>query len=428
MAAQLPSVMLPNWVHYTNLFQDTALMNRAVLDTVGYGIPSVALTRNPTERKEQTLDRILVIGSAFFLAPLHALLLMRYFGRKLPSKELMRVSYKHLKSLPEFKQGLEEVAKNIVRDSRGKKSWTIPEKLLKDDKYADSIRKQLIDAKSHMLLWDLLIEASILMNIKFITNWVTRKKTGKNQHAGEQGVVSADKLDNLYKEYDKKKRFSEKFKQSLGMMMALVISPTVALGLRHAMRHPDKQNVVLKGLRKIADKFDYKRGIYISMLPLGILVGLQYLGYLMAARDKHELREKATVQGIGNYIFFFGNATWMYLLGKTVLRKAKIKPTLGIQENVDRLKKAGKSAPLITKAATGAAAFYWLCFALNNLSFAGLVVGNNHATTKKVKKEAEALAVKQQLEKLAGVGKGPYQPIQRQPWPFVNQSFSQINL
>jgi hypothetical protein len=64
-------ILLNSFTHWTKWFQDRPLLNRAVLDTAGYAAPSIALTRDPVERKEQTLDRILVIGSAFFLAPRH---------------------------------------------------------------------------------------------------------------------------------------------------------------------------------------------------------------------------------------------------------------------------------------------------------------------------------------------------------------------
>ena len=96
-----PLISLPLWVHRTRQFQETPLLNRGVLDAVGSS-PYVVLSRNRVERKERMLDRALVIGSAFFLAPLHGWLFLKLFSRNLPSQNLMRVSFTQLKNVTGF--------------------------------------------------------------------------------------------------------------------------------------------------------------------------------------------------------------------------------------------------------------------------------------------------------------------------------------
>lgn len=380
---------LPSVVHWTKLFQEMPLLNRAVLDTVGYAVPSILLTRNPIERKEQTLDRVLTIGSAFFLAPLHAWLFLKLFSRKfIPlgvtkgAQELMRLPYKALLNKEAFQKGLKELAHELQQDSRGASKWVIPEQLQKDKQFAEKIRKEVIQQKSHMLLWDMLTEALIFSNIRFVTNWFTRKNTGKNQFSGEYGAAEQAKLDKLHQENKKKERFSERFKQIFSNTLAIIIPPILAIGLGKAVANEANTALWARGLRKIASGFDYNKGIFLGMGAMGVITAMQFFGYAMAARDKYELKEKATVQTIGNYIFFFGNWTWMQLLGRTLANKKDFPALRSIKQAIDHT-----SLPLAKRitAANYATLFYWACFLLNNLSFAALVVATNKSTVKQVK-------------------------------------------
>lgn len=411
-------VLLSPWVHWTKLFQERPLLNRAVLDTVGYAVPSILLTRNPIERKEQTLDRILVIGSAFFLAPLHAWLFLRLFSRKLPSEMLMRLSYKDLFNTKGFQAALPRLKQELLQDSLGKQVWAIPKRLLTDNAFANRIRQQVIQQKSHMLLWDLLTEALIFTNLRFVTNWFTRTLTGKNQFSGEYGVAEQEKLDKLHQKNKQGERFTEQQKQIFNTVLALLVPPLVALGLRRAMLQPQNQSFWAKGLRRIAGGFDYNKGIYLGMGALGVIIAMQLLGYAMAARDKYELREKMLVQNIGNFIFFFGNWTWMQLLGRTILGQSKLPAVRSVQEAMDKVAKQGGSMPKVKQASRWAATFYWLCFLLNNLSFASLVVATNKSTVQQVKTDVAQLEQSERKQHRPAKPVPPAQPFPLPPAPY----------
>lgn len=388
--ATLPIVPLPPLAHWTKLFQERPLLNRAVLDTVGYAIPSILLTRNPIERKEQTLDRALVIGSAFFLAPLHALLFLKLFGRNLPSQKLMWMPFQNLTNATTFRQGLKALAHEALQDSRGKVAWKIPKTLLTNRAYAEKVRKQVIQNKAHMLMVDMLTEAMIFTNIRFVTNWFTKRMTGKHQFSGEYGAVDQQRLDQFHEHQAKQERFTEHQKQLFNNGLAIVLPAVTALGLRKAFLKPNAKGPWLSLMRKVASSFDYNKGVYMGMGAMGLITAMQLLGYAMAARDRYELREKMIVQNIGNYIFFFGNWTWMQLLSKAFVNQHKLPAVRSIQGALTTVLKQGGTPQKAAQAAGRASMFYWLCFILNNLSFASLVVLTNKDTVKRLKSDVSA--------------------------------------
>ena len=303
----------------------------------------------------------------------------------------MRMPYKNLLNGTVFKAGLPKLAQEILQDSRGRKLWTIPQRLLTDKPYAEQVRKQVIQQKTHMLFWDLLAEALIFTNMRFITNAFTRKRTGKDQFTGESGVVAQEKLDALHQKEKEGQRFSERSKQLFNNAMALIIPPLIALSLKHAVLNPHNGAFWARGLRRMASGFDYNKGIFMGLGAFAVINGMQLLGYAMAARDRYELREKMVVQNIGNFIFFAGNAAWMQVLGRLFLGNSRLPAVRSIQEAMGKVAKTGATPAHIQKSAKLAATFYWLCFLLNNLSFAALVVATNKSTVKRVKDDASRI-------------------------------------
>ena len=108
--------MLPGLQHLTLpwhakgavALQTYPMVNRGVLDITGAAGPMIALARNKTERKERILERSIVIGSVFGLAPLHAILFrsLESWRIKLP-RSTMGISFRNLTSETDFKHSLQ---------------------------------------------------------------------------------------------------------------------------------------------------------------------------------------------------------------------------------------------------------------------------------------------------------------------------------
>ncbi|MCA9808083.1 MAG: hypothetical protein KC476_09030, partial [Cyanobacteria bacterium HKST-UBA06] len=337
MPAPLKPLLLPKWVHWTKTFQETALINRGTLDAVGYALPMVLLTRNAVERKEKMVDRTITIGSAFLLAPLHAYLFYRLFSRGLPSKHLMKLPFKALTSNRAFHAGLKELQKTLLQDSRGKLNWAIPKGLLGNNQAVTRIRHKLINNKTHMLLWDLMTEAMIFTNIGFINNWVSRKTTGKNRFVGEIGAASDAELDALHQARgnDEITKADEMKRHINNSIVAIVTPLVIALGLKRGLKNPKINHPFIKALRTVAHSFDYKKGIYLGMGSLVVVVGMQFLGYITAARSKYELMERTLQEAWANYLFFLGEPTWTFLLGRALFNREQRPLVHSIKSCVD---------------------------------------------------------------------------------------------
>lgn len=387
---------IPNWVHQTMLFQQAQLLNRGVLDAVG-STPFVLLARNPIEKKERWLDRSLVIGSAFFLAPLHGWLFLKLFSKNLPHSNLMRVPFSSLKSLAGFKQALKNVVNEIRLDSRNQNQWQIPKRVLTDKRYAETLRKQVMKSKLHMLQYDLITEAAIFANIGYIKNWALKKSTGRNQFTGEYGIASQNTLDNLkaYNAAKTKQSISENFKFYLNNLVAIVTPiATTAIIKKHLTQTKAKAGFQ-QWLGKNLHWFDYNKGIFMGLGAIGVVVAMQFLGALMAARDKYERREVFIRENLLNYIFFFGSWTWMKLAQKVM----RLPNTFYLTQPLSQVLRLKQNQVHIPKAAINkaksAAAFYWGCFAANTVCLAAVILGNNKLTHMVIKKDINKMQSEQ---------------------------------
>jgi hypothetical protein len=133
-------------------------------------------------------------------------------------------------------------------------------------------------------------------------------------------------------------------------------------------------------MRKNLHWFDYNKGIFMGLGPMFVVVMMQFMGALMAARDKYERREIFIRENLMNYIFFFGNYTWMKAaqgLFRVSGKSSLIKPIAEIIKN-PQLQKLKHNQ--LTQLAKNAALFYWGCFAANTASLAAAILSNNKLT------------------------------------------------
>jgi len=356
--------------------QGNHLLNRGILDLFGACIPMIALTRNKTERREVTLERAMVLFSAFILAPLHAALFVWLSSRNVP-RQLMRLSLKELISIPALKTGVEGLKRDIPK-KMAKIQWG--EHILDE-----TLRKKLINAKTKMFIPDLILESLIFANMGWILNAFTKKKTGKDQFSGEMKAVDEKSLDELYKkEHAKKENKLTKHIATLGLPFIVPIG--LGLVLRNTVLKGDKAKGALKTLQNIAHRFDYRHGIWMGIGTLVVVVAMQYLGSLLAARSPRELKETFIRDGLTNFSFFLGEPLFMWLVTQGLFRKLKFTPHVEIPKIIASAKpehqlRAGKIA-------SGA----WVGSFILNVGFlTSIIVLFNHLTINKVKQEAGKL-------------------------------------
>jgi hypothetical protein len=356
--------------HTALLLEKYPLVCRGILDTAGLAVPVIALARTQQERREKILDRVIVIGSAFFLAPLHAWTLMRVMARanRVP-KDLMRLSFQDLQTRRRFSQALKTLQSNS------------PQGVIRVN---DALRKRLLRAKINMLVPDLILECLLIGGAGWMTNLFTRMSTGKNMFSGEQKATSQDNLNRLY-ETEKDYQRSEKLRILGSLALSVGMPVTLGLLLKHALlRRPSSSSNLVKGLRKRAHYFDYRNGTWMSMPSLGIVITAQFFGHLFAARNPRELRENFIREGMLNAIFFWGDATWRLLLAKGLYRSLKLPSP---EHRMDRIQAMPLPARLKTRWLNAAGRQLWVALALNSATLAGAIVLNNRLTQKKVESD-----------------------------------------
>lgn len=378
-----------------------ALVNRGILDSLGFAAPMIALARSPQERKELTLDRILVIGAAFFLAPAHALLFKKLGAklRKIPST-LLELNWKrhgqilhgeYLKDGQHLLDGigkkLNQLKTQLATTPRANTQQQLQHKINEltplqhlDANGAEQLRQKLIRAKMDLLIPDMMTECLIFANIGFITNAFSRWLFGNKQFTGEQGIVSAEALRAMYtnKKEDQLGGLSEQTRQLITTGLAIALPLAIGLTLKKGLTKLNPNNV-WKKIQKLSYAFDYENGLWMSMAALSVVVAFQEIGQLMASRSKRELKEGFIRETVANVLFFAGND--FFAIGLARALKGLFKTPVS-----NRLAHLPQGASQQSKHLSAYA--YFGGFLTNVLALAGVIIGNNALTTHHLKQDA----------------------------------------
>lgn len=242
------------WANTAANLQRYPFLNRGVLDIFGMCPPVIALARNKEERREKWIDRIIVVGAAFVFAPVHARLFLRGVSKRFGvPKEWVTASSKVLQSSERFAEALQsgEWKSWVKSPKRMAAVAESVEKILGSPERIEAARKNVIRAKSWMMIPDVALEALILSNAPFFTNFVTRKLTGKGQFTGEKGSVSDAEWNALYADKTDAERKKKERNNQMAMLAAAVAIPAVVgLGVRAALMKGAGAKGRIKGYTK----------------------------------------------------------------------------------------------------------------------------------------------------------------------------------
>ncbi len=391
--------ILPTWAQWARQLQNYPLVNKAVVEGVGVDIPTIGLARNPIERKELIFEQALTFFLFFMAAPAHAwgYRKLAHKAYKLPA-QFMDVAFTELKSLPKFKAAIKQLPDKLARlNNETLLPWQKPKPFTKPDfshiKLTDTIRKNVLKAKTWMWTLDLITVCGLTGSIGFAKNVVGKLLSGTKHFTGEIGVVDQKQLDELYYKQPKEdKDKSQSKKSSLGkgatVYAASVIFPAVTGALMWAAckkTHAGKGigKAFMRGMGKLANHLDHRRGIFISLASLFGAATVFNIGLFSAARSPNERREVLMKKVPMQTTFFLGDLVLMFLANYRYLKKRGIKPTSHIETGIQRAAK-----PLKKTVGKRLAKTFWGMFALNTAMVGSLVVLNNWLTTKRVKQQA----------------------------------------
>ena len=281
----------------TSFIEERVLLNKALLDGTT-DVSVVVNTNNKYERNER-IRRFAVAWGIAFLTPLITLpatnrLAMKYVAKltpKLSSKEsnLIEISNKFLTDEKYLKEGIEKLSKE--------KETNYSDIIKKCDDNYEKLRKKLIDAKMSVLSFDFLFTSATLGSIGFINRFITRKNTGRDGFSAEFNMADESSVEQRAEKYKK----TEKLRNAIFIpaVLLLGLSPLV---IRKGLNSTGKTADFIK---KYADKFDYKDGIFMQRLPFLLMTLVADLGIILSSRNKTEVKDN-TVRLSASQAAFFG--------------------------------------------------------------------------------------------------------------------------
>ena len=364
--------------------QQHDLVSRGVIDAMGTAVPIIGLARTPQERREKIVDRVVVIGSVFVLAPLHAWALMHIMAKhyRLPV-QFMSLSYSNLQNTQRLKQAFNKLPKQTLQ------KFTLPTTTAE----MEVLRQKIAKAKINMFVPDLTLECLIMGGVGWITNFVSRLLTGQNWFTGELKTTSKQNL-NLLHDKEKNYQRTERYRMAATILISTGV-PLLLGQLLHKAIIPQKTSgAFFKWFKPKARLFDYFNGYWMSITSLWTVCLVQLSGHLLSARNYRELRENFIREMMLNLICANGINAWMGILKHAIYRplKAPVKSTLfEMLQNVPKRQHS--------RIARIGSLTYFSGLLLTSASLAGSILFNNYLTHQKVQKDVKKINTTDQQPK-----------------------------
>lgn len=290
---------------------ERVLLGKAVLDVISLDAPQIIMANNNFERREKfnksAFSFVLGYISPLVTLPLTNRLAMRYVAKLTKScfakdSNIIQLSNKYLVNSKETKKGIELLSQKLKTDYK-----PILERVGGD---YEVLRKKLINAKNSVLAFDLLFTSASIGSLGFYNNWQTKKKTKQDGYSAEFSMADKDIVEQRAQSY----KANEPLRKAAwgGILAAITMSPLlIKKGLTS-----QKVNAFNNYIKKIAPKFDYTDGIFMSRLPFFIsAIGL-YSGITLASRNQTELKDTTIRSTVSTAAYFGGDILIGSILGR----------------------------------------------------------------------------------------------------------------
>lgn len=290
---------------------ERVMLGKAVLDIAAFEAPQIIMANNNDERRER-FNKSLFGFSLGYLSPLVTLPLTNRLAMKHIAKltknfvakdsNLIQLSNKYLVNAEETQKGIELLSKKLQTDYK-----PLLDKVGGD---YEVLRKKLINAKNSVLAFDLLFTSASIGCVGFFNNWQTKRKTKQDGFSAEFSMADKDTVEKRAESFKKKEPLRKAM--WLGILAGLTASPLL-LKKGLTSQQPTKFNNYVK---KIAHRFDYTDGIFMSRLILFLgTLGVQS-GIILASRNNTELKDTTTRSTVSTIAFFGGDILIGSVLGR----------------------------------------------------------------------------------------------------------------
>lgn len=287
----------------TNTFESNNVANKGLIEIGGYAVPGVIMANNKVEARERAEKAAMAFSFSFiapliFLPLLNKQLLKSYKITetfKNNEQKIMNLSKKYLAKDAKY---MIEGIKELKEELRPAKTHLGLDNILNQFKgREDKLKNKLLKAHDKILFLDVLFTGGLMGSLYWISNAITKKKTGRDGFSAEYKMAEKNYVENKAENY--KKNYNK------NILKTISILATGALGLSLIF----KKGMSAKGgnfIKKHAAAFDYNEGIYMSRL---VLMVISFFGdvpnTLLSSRDKEEFKYNA-IKNIVFYSTFFG--------------------------------------------------------------------------------------------------------------------------
>ena len=325
------SIVREGFYKATRELDSSVMLSRAVVDMCGCCVPWLIMANNSTERKEKarkfSFEYSLAWLSPFLTIPLTNRAAMKHVGKL--TKNFWSNSHKAIHISNEFLKDTDSMMSELMRMGKDTKKNPIeslyyrlnPKKKYNSKINVDSLlescggdkeklRQRLIKSKNAVFVSDCLFTAIAMGSFPFLNNEITKKSSGQTGFSAEMSMAEKEIVEKRAEKYEKTKK--KRFLSFVG----LVGASTAAMSLAGftPLKSTNNNSKLVKTLKKHSKLFDYKKGIYMSRLPLAGVVLLSSLGFIMSARNKTEEKDLSIRNLVGYSVFFGGDLLTSSLL------------------------------------------------------------------------------------------------------------------
>ncbi|MBX2860521.1 MAG: hypothetical protein KTR14_04760 [Vampirovibrio sp.] len=307
---------------------ENQLLNRFVIDTLGYSSWSVIIARNNFERLENALDWAGWLSAGLVIPYVVERGVNRFYHSKYLAKKYGNAGIiknaanrNTLLSMPFEWLDKAKHSNTLARLTQGKSRKKAEQFGLTHFKHlTPDLAKSILWGKLLIVWIDLLLLASKNQGYAWIKNWVTEELSGQKGFSGEFKYANKEYLESQSAGYEKTKDLRKIASLSIGFGGALLF-PLALLGVLRSK----KTKGAMGWLKERVKAFNYTDAIFMSKW---VLLSSNLTNWapatILSSRDKHEMREKITRMLAFDFFFFFGDDLISGVAAKVLQRKHKL--------------------------------------------------------------------------------------------------------
>ena len=283
----------------TSEIQKNAVLNRGFIESMGVEVPFALMANNKDERIERLMRAVWFVFASFVAPVIFMPRINKHVLKNSKIAEnagetlILRVSKKYLtKNADYMLEGFKKTAEELEKNPKFKDASIHFNNVLKNFPDKEKLRENLIKAHQHIFSLEFALSSLLAISNPWVINYITEKRTKRNGYVGEFKMADKEYTDKNAVNHEKTKKIKMALSFLFPILPAIII-PKIAS--KAILKPIGKLGTIGKFLKNNAHIFDYKDAVYASKAAcFGIMAFGDFPSYMLACRDKHELKLRST--------------------------------------------------------------------------------------------------------------------------------------